>query len=285
MSGDHQIQLQDGRRLGYAEYGDPTGKPVFFFQGTPSSRLIHPDEDLTRSLGVRLVMMDRPGFGLSDFQPGRRLLDWPSDVVEVAELFGFECFSVVGISGGGPYVAACAYQIPKRLAGVAMVSSMGPVDAPGATQGMPSIRRAGVFVGRHAPWLVRPLVWLTSNPRRNPERFFVRNTTHNPPADQALLTQLAFREMLRASYAEATSTGIQGYAWEVQLVARPWGFRLDEIDVEVHLWHGEEDTSTPPAMARYMAEEIPNCRATFLPGEGHFLLFTHWEQILTTLLS
>ena len=74
-----QIRLHDGRLLGYAEYGDPTGKPVFLFQGTPSSRLLHPDKDLTRSLGARLIVMDRPGFGLSDFQPGRRLLDWPSD--------------------------------------------------------------------------------------------------------------------------------------------------------------------------------------------------------------
>jgi pimeloyl-ACP methyl ester carboxylesterase len=91
--------------------------------------------------------------------------------------------------------------------------------------------------------------------------------------------------MLMASYTEATRFGMRGYAWEVRLVAQPWGFQLDEIDVKVYLWHGEEDTSTPPAMAHYMAEAIPNCQATFLPGEGHFLLFTHWEEILTRLLS
>lgn len=282
---DRLIRLQDGRALGYAEYGDPTGKPIFLFQGTPSSRLIHPDEDLTRSLSARLIMMDRPGFGLSDFQPGRRLLDWPSDVVEVADLFGFERFAVVGISGGGPYVAACAYQIPERLAGAAMVSSGGPFETPGATEGMPPIRRAGALIGRRVPWLVRPLVWLTSNPRRNPERFFAQNTTHNPPADQVLLAQPEFREMLMASYAEATRNGIQGYAWEVQILVQPWGFRLEDIEIEIHLWHGEEDTSTPPAMARHMAGKFPNCQATFLPGEGHFLLFAHWEEILTTLLS
>ena len=284
MRDDHQIQLQDGRLLGYAVYGDPVGKPVFFFQGTPSSRLIHPDEDLTRSLGVRLVMMDRPGFGLSDFQPRRRLLDWPSDVAEVADLFGFDRFFVVGISGGGPYVAACAYRIPGRLAGAAIVSSMGPVDAPGATRGMPAIRRAGALVGRHTPCLLRPLIWFTSNPRRNPERFFARNTAHNPPADQVLLAQPGFRKMLMASYAEATRNGIQGYAWEVQILAQPWGFRLEDIETRIDLWHGEEDTSTPPAMARYMDKVIPNCRATYLPNEGHFLLFTHWEEILTALL-
>lgn len=282
---DQKIQLRDGRVLGYAEYGDPMGTPLFLFQGTPSSRLIHPDEELTGSLGVRLIVLDRPGFGLSDFQPGRRLLDWPSDVVEVADLFGFERFAVVGISGGGPYVAACAYQIPERLTGAAMVCSMGPVDAPGAIQGMPPIRRVGVCIGQHAPWLVRPLVWLTSNPHRNPERFLARNTAHNPPADQALLAQPGFREMLMASYGEATGNGIRGYAWEVRILVQPWGFRLEDIEPRIHLWHGEEDTSTPLTMAHHMAAVIPHCQSTYLPGEGHFLLFTHWSEILATLLS
>lgn len=284
-SSGKQIRLRDGRLLGYAEYGHPTGKPVLFFHGTPSSRLFHPDESITRSLGVRLITIDRPGFGLSDFQPDRRLLDWPDDVVEVADHLETDRFAVAGISGGGPYVAACAYRIPQRLTAAAIVSSMGPADAAGATEGMPFIRRAGATIARHAPGLVRPLLWLLSNPQRNPERFMERYTAHNPPADQALLAQPKVRAMLAASYAEATRAGLRGFAREVQIVAQPWGFRLEEISMEVHLWHGEEDTSTPPDMARLMANTIPDCRATFLSGEGHFLLFTHWCEILVTLVS
>ncbi len=170
------------------------------------------------------------------------------------------------------------------MTAAAIVSGMGPTDAPGTTQGLPPVRRAGVSVARHAPWLVRPLVWLFQNPRRNPERFFERYTAHNPTADRALLARPEFREMLIASYIEATRDGIRGFAWEVRIVARPWGFRLEEIPIEIHLWHGDEDSSTPLAMARTMASAIPECRTSFLHGEGHFLLFAHWERILTTLL-
>ena len=279
------IRLRDGRSLGFAEYGDPVGTPVFLFQGTPSTRLLHPDEGVTRSLGVRLLMLDRPGFGLSDFQPGRRLLDWPDDVAEVADLLGIQRFAVVGISGGGPYVAACAKKIPQRLTAAAISGGMGPTDVHGAMEGAPAQRRIGAFVARYAPWLVRPLLWLTSNPQRNPQRFFERNTAHNPSADQVLLAQPKVREMLTASYIEATRSGLRGYAWEVCIVAQPWGFRLEEISMEVQLWHGEEDTSTPLAMGQYMAEAMPRCRATFLPGEGHFLMFTHWGEILGALLQ
>lgn len=284
MEGD-QIRLQDGRMLGYAEVGDPAGKPVFFFQGTPSSRLFHPDASITKALGVRLITLDRPGFGLSDFQPGRTLLDWPDDVAEVADLLGFDRFAVVGISGGGPYVAASAFRIPQRLTGAAMVSSMGPVGVPGVTEGMPGVRRAGAFIGLHVPWLLRPLMWLGQNPGRDLDRFFERYTAHNPEPDRLLLAQPEFSGMLKASYAESARQGIRGFAWEVRLMSRPWGFRLEDITLPVQLWHGGQDSSTPMAMARYMAGAIPDCQATFFPDEGHFLLFTHWQEILAALIS
>lgn len=254
---DSTLQLRDGRTLGYAQYGEPGGKPVFFLQGTPSSRLMHPDDSITCRLGVRLITVDRPGFGLSTFQPGRTLLHWPTDLCEVADVLRIERFAVVGISGGGPYVAACAHEVPHRLAAAAIVAGVGPFDAPGATQGSPASRRIGAFVARHLPGLTRPLIWLTMNPQRDVVTFFRRYTASDPQSDQAVLAQPGMREMFMASYAEATRTGVRGFAWEVRLHARPWGFRLEDIPMLVHLWHGEEDTSTPPGMARYVAKAIP----------------------------
>jgi pimeloyl-ACP methyl ester carboxylesterase len=291
MAADHReattemrIQLRDGRQLGMAEYGDPEGRPVLYFHGTPGSRLLHPDESLTRALGARLIILERPGFGLSSFLRGRTLLDWPDDVAEAADQLGLDRFAVVGISGGGPYVAACAHKLPRRLTAAAMVSSMGPVGVPGIMEGMPLVRRAGALIGRTAPWLLRPLIWLTQNPHRDLEGFYGRYTSHNPPSDRVLLDEPGFREMLKASYAEATRDGIRGFAWEVRLSTRPWGFRLEDIAMEVHLWHGEQDTSTPLAMAQHVSNAIPNCSARFFPGEGHFLLFTHWKELLAELL-
>jgi pimeloyl-ACP methyl ester carboxylesterase len=109
-----RVNLPDGRSLGYAEYGDPSGKPVLFFPGTPSSRLLHPPEGPTASLGARLIVVERPGFGLSDFQPGRTLLDWPDDVVALADALDIERFAVAGLSAGGPYVATEAVAVARE---------------------------------------------------------------------------------------------------------------------------------------------------------------------------
>ncbi len=63
------VRLGDGRLLGYAEWGDPAGAPVLFFHGGGMSRLGAIGESAAGRLGVRLIGLDRPGFGLSDFQP------------------------------------------------------------------------------------------------------------------------------------------------------------------------------------------------------------------------
>ncbi len=279
------IRLRDGRQLAYAEYGDPAGKPVFFFQGTPSSRLMHPDEDITCAAGARLIVADRPGFGQSDFQAGRTLLDWPDDVAELATALGLDRFAVVGISGGGPYVSAVAYKIPQRLTTVAIVSGGGPSNAPHALDGLSRERKAAYHLFRSVPWLMRPLFWLSYNPRRNPEAFFNKYTANAPEVDRQIIQRPAMRTMLTASYAEAARQGVRGFVWELHLVARPWGFSLRDITVPVLLWHGDQDASTPLVMAHYVAQTIPQCRALFLAGEGHFLLFEHWAEILKAVLS
>lgn len=282
-----RIQLRSGRWLGYAEYGDPAGRPVFYFQGLPGSRLAHPDQEVTTQLGARLILIDRPGFGLSDFQPRRALLDWPRDVEEVADRLGTGRFAVIGISGGGPYALACAYAIPHRLTAAAVVAGVAPLYAPGAVQQMPLSRRLGVALARRAPWALRPILALGGNPRRSPERFLRRFSAGMCPADQAVLAAPYLRAMFLRSYAEAARSGVRGMAWELRLFARPWGFRLEDISMPVYLWHGEQDRTTPISMARCVAQTLPRCRPVFLPDQGHLFLFDpeRWREILSTLLE
>jgi pimeloyl-ACP methyl ester carboxylesterase len=282
-----RLQLRGGRWLGYAEYGDPAGRPVFYFQGFPGSRLSHPDEDVTAQLDARLIVIDRPGFGLSDFQPGRTLLDWPQDVVEVADQLGIERLPIVGISGGGPYVLACAHAIPQRLTAAAAVAGAAPFYVQDATREMTALRQLGAALARRAPWLLRPLLALGGNPRRSPERFLRRFSAGMCPADQAILAVPHIRAMFLRSYAEAARSGVRGMAWELRLFARPWGFRLEDISMPVHLWHGGQDHTTPPNMARCVAQTLPRCHPVFLPDQGHLFLFDpeRWREILSTLLE
>lgn len=272
-----RIVLRDGRSLAYAEYGVPHGAPVFFFHGTSHSRLTRPAEDVLAAFGVRLITIDRPGFGLSSFQPGRTLLDWPDDVLELAEALGTDRFAIAGVC---PYVAACGYRIPDHLTRAAIVGGMGPVDSREAIEAMAAERRFLLRVARYAPALLLPLLWLMA---RDPGRALDREQKSYCESDREILARPDVRKMLLESYSEAARAGVRGHAWELRLYARPWGFRLNDVSVDVDLWHGEEDRSIPAAMARRVAHAIPRCHARILPGEGHFLIFKYWTEILARL--
>src|SRR4051794_36511529 len=118
--------------MAYAEWGDPEGWPVLGCHGSPSSRLERHVEDAEdyRRWGVRLIVPDRPGFGLSDPQPGRRVLDWPDDVRELVDDLGIERFAVLSLSGGAAYALACASVLGQRVRAVGVLGGAPPPDVP-----------------------------------------------------------------------------------------------------------------------------------------------------------
>lgn len=134
------VTRPDGRRLAWAEYGDPVGEPLLYMHGTPSCHLEATAFAIDRAaarLGVRLIVIDRPGMSDSAFQRGRRVLDWPGDVAVVADRLSIEQFAVLGYSGGGPYAAATAHALPERvqvLRLVACVAHLEPQLEDGYTQ-------------------------------------------------------------------------------------------------------------------------------------------------------
>ncbi len=158
---EQYIKLQDGRSLGYAEFGSPTGKPIFLFNGS-FSRLFYPlDDSIPIAANARIITVDRPGFGLSTFQPNRMILDWPTDLAELADALGLDRFAVVGGSAGGPYAAACAFKLPDRLTALALVSSLAPWDAPEISKGLTPLYRMFPVIAKYAPWLLTFAQWLT----------------------------------------------------------------------------------------------------------------------------
>jgi len=277
---DQTIDLRDGRKLGYAEWGEPSGRPLLFFHGWPGSRLEGRLGDAAaRKTGVRLVAVDRPGMGLSDLQPRRTLVDWPDDVVELAEALELDRFAVLGISGGGPFAAACAWKLSDRLTGAGLVSSLAPLDVPGAVAGMSQRNRLSFeVVGRVG--VLRRALWaaMALSVRRRPEGVLKRGV--GSPADKPYLDRAEVREALAQSLTEAFRSGSRGPAWEMGLYVRPWGFAAEDIRTPVYLSHGEEDSNAPISMGRYLATTIPECRAVFRPGEGHLHFVDRLPEIL-----
>jgi len=151
-----QLRLATGRRLAYDEHGAADGTPIFYFHGSPSTEWSLFASEALRKLKVRIIVPDRPGLGGSDFQPGRRISDWPADVIALADHLALARFAVVGYSGGGPYAAVCALKIPKRLTHVSIVSGTGPFNEPGLSAAINPVNLRFIQLARSKPfWLSR----------------------------------------------------------------------------------------------------------------------------------
>ncbi|MDA8382334.1 MAG: alpha/beta hydrolase [Betaproteobacteria bacterium] len=281
-----RIRLDDGRWLAFSESGHPQGTPVFVFHGLPGSRLQqHPDEGIATSLGVRLIGIDRPGYGQSDFNPRRRILDWPDTVLALADRLGVGRFRVAGISGGAPYALACASRLPGRLDGTLIISGAGPYDAfRDADRGRP--HRLALTLARHAPCLLHlSASWMARMGCQSPDRYLDRLSRALAPVDGEILARAEVRRMFRSDLPEAFRSGPRGMLHDLSLLARPWGFGLEDIRATVHLWHGEADASVPVGVARHLAATLPRCRAHILPADGHFMVLERWREVLAHWLA
>jgi pimeloyl-ACP methyl ester carboxylesterase len=275
-----QIRLRSGRALAYLEFGSPRGLPILYCHGTPSSRvegcLTMPAEAVA-DLNARVIIPDRPGMGYSDFMHGRRIVDWPSDVVELGDALGIDSFAVLGSSGGAPFALACAALIPHRVRVVGVIGAVAPVDVPGVPGG------ASLIAGRlasYAPALVRGLTRLQLLALRS-EGMRKQMANAFPEPDRSLFQRREIRDGFISCFQEACRNGTRGAVWEQHLLARPWGFDLRQIKTPTLLWQGERDGNVSSAGARYLANTIPGCIANFYPDEAHIsVIFNHRREIL-----
>ena len=277
------IELADGRRLAYAEYGNADGKPVFLFHGLPGSRLswgLLPGEPIPA--GLRVVAPDRPGYGRSDSKPGRSLLDWADDVAQLADALEIGRFAIVGVSGGGPGALACAWKIPERLTSVGVVSSPAPTDAPGVFEGMSRTNRFFMKLAYRMPRLSALNVrFLAHMIRRNPARYINTMKLKVHEVDRQIVARSEIQTMLTQDFTEALHAGAQGMVDDMAANhGQSWGFRLDEIQTKTRFWICELDRSVPPAMGRYLSRIVPNSESIFVPNSGHLWVLEHLREVL-----
>jgi pimeloyl-ACP methyl ester carboxylesterase len=276
------IRLRDGRTMAYAEWGDPDGWPVLGCHGSPSSRLERHVEDAAayRRWGVRFVVPDRPGFGRSDPRPGRRVLDWPDDVAQLLEHLGIDRFAVLSLSGGAAYALACAHVFGERVRAAGVLGGAPPPDVPWPwPQWVPEpVRRNATRPVATA--LLRPVFApIALRPASIPRYLQVRLN----PADRRVIGRPAVRRILSTTFAEGLRNGSGPLAEDRALLFRPWGFPLTSVGQHVHIWHGTQDWQVPAPLGRMLGAMLPARTMHWFPGEGHFLVFDHAEEIYAAL--
>lgn len=282
------IKTPDGRRLAYAEWGPVDGRVVLLFHGMPGSRLLCPDVDATGRRGIRILAPDRPGYGRSSPNPGRRIVDWAEDVRSLLDGLDIRVASIVGWSSGGPYALACAATLGERIRSVATVAADAPLDeVPGSFQALPAAVQDLIARVRDDPTgdpreaVAARCSWYGADP------LALLASADSPAAaddpDAMARRRPDVRHALAAMFTEGARQGVAGYVDDWIATVLPWGFRLADVARPVAIWWGDRDPLTPRSDTEHLGSTVPGARTRITPGEGHSLPFRHWSAILDSL--
>ncbi len=291
------LTLPDGRKLGYAQYGSPTGHPFIFIHGIPDCRLdccFTPSEQaIAKRLDIRWIAIDRPGIGLSSPHPGRTILSWPKDLQHLIKHLRLDTYRVFSVSGGTAYALACALALPReKLLCVGIMAGMGPAAA--GTQGMSVPNRIGMTLWKRVPWFMtwlinRSLIPTLMDPDRSKtEAMFRKKAAQmSAVADRDFFGKEQSVQLLTSIFKEVYRQGTaKWHAEEMKLVAGHWGFELEGVTHgNVKMWYGTQDVNTPLDQGRFMAERIPGAVLQVYEGKTHFNTYDHAEEILGSMLN
>jgi pimeloyl-ACP methyl ester carboxylesterase len=278
-----ELRRKDGRVITLEVVGDSDARPVLLCHGLADSRLAaQPLEQTARELGLCIIAPDRPGIGGTDRRHLSQLGDWAEEATDVLDALYIDGAALLGVSGGGPFAAACAARIPDRVHSLILVAPLGLPGWP--TNGMAPGERLSLMLASRVPefggWSLDRLAALA---RRRPDLFLRLAATAQPDADRRALQEPGVREAFLTSYAEAFRGGSWGVAQDLRVLTRPWGFDLGAIKAPTWVHQGDADTTVPPEHARRYAEAIPGAQLRIHSGDGHFSIFNHSAELLAPL--
>jgi pimeloyl-ACP methyl ester carboxylesterase len=280
-----RVEIRTGRLLGVAAFGSRQAPPILYCHGFPGCRI---EPGILAIEGLHIIGIDRPGYALSsDARPeGNALHSFARDAVRLADALAIPRFALLGLSGGAPYAAAIAALAPERVASLALVSGLGPPEAPGMAEGRIGVLRLLGQAGRPgglALSLARRAILSKSATdmfvrlRRAVAKFECARDAEAFTAD--------FASGLLACWREALYRSTAGARADARAYGEPWPFALEDIRVPTYVFHGLEDRIVPATIGDYVAQRIPGAEACVLPNEGHIsLIVNHWRAVMTALL-
>ncbi len=281
-STDHRVALPDGRTLGVSDAGDPTGPVVVLLHPAPGSRLLDPDPAATGAAGVRLIGVDRPGYGASTALPDGAvptITGYADDAAAALAALGIDDAAVVGWSAGGRVALALAARHPDLVRSAAIIGTPAPHEdvpwIPDEHLGM--IEQLTGDPGGATAALAQVFAGMADAP----PAAAVEMVGAGPADESALAADPARRSRLEAMLAEAFAQGAVGMAADiVSYTVVPWGLDPTSVGARTTMFYGEGDVMISPAHGEWYVSQVPGAELRLVPGAGHLVALTAWADIL-----
>jgi pimeloyl-ACP methyl ester carboxylesterase len=282
------VELPDGRELAWTEFGTPDGSPVVAFHGSLVSGSYFAAQAAAAQLGrVRLIAVDRPGYGKSTLHRGQTYESTTADITQMVDHLGLGRFAVLGQSSGAPFAAGCAAHLNRRVTTCALVSGPAPPEGRISNRQQSLQFRMARRAALVAPAFLGVAFQIAlQQGARAPDKALTRMLRTLPDSDAAVVERPDIRRDVRAEIARPKSvTAGRAATLDLRLQLRPWGFHIEDIAIPVQVCHGDLDHAVVVEEGVYVATQIRNATMHELPDAGHWLLHSHFAEILESIAT
>lgn len=285
---DSSAQLSNGLSISYAAYGDPGGKPAFYFHGLPGSR--YEGEFLHRACqkhSIMLIAPDRFGYGHSSPVHKKRYLCWAECVRELADRLKFGGFYLFAHSGGAPYALACASLLKKRVIATGICSGLGSLLVPELLAPMQTFTRLAILLSRYSPRLLALSYGLAATLAA---RYFRSKAIDmlgiiNGEPDKSTMARAEVKQLLIRNMQCAFSQGARGAIDDLIAANETWPFELLDIK-SLYLWAGDRDRVVPACHSQWIKLHVSQAKLEIITGQGHFSLpYDYADHIVATVVA
>jgi pimeloyl-ACP methyl ester carboxylesterase len=278
------LKLTDGRFIEYFDNGIASTSAIVFHHGTPAhASLWGAWLEIAASQGVRALSYSRAGYGISDRNEGRTILSNNNDIRELLDSFGILDFVSIGWSGGGPHALATTKMRGSK--GAITLAGVGEYGAPDLDFLAGMGPENEIEFGEALKGEAEIAAWMEVNaaPFREVTADEIREALGGLIGDA---DKKALDGTIADEYATATRKGLavsyDGWIDDDIAFIQPWGFKLSEIDVPVHIWQGDQDLMVPHAHSYWLEKHIPTGKLNFIPGHGHLSLIADYKVEIIT---
>ena len=275
-----QFKLKDGRELEIADNGINSESAIVFHHGTPGHASSWSDWlESAASAGIRAIAYSRAGYGTSDRNPGRSVINVNTDIAQVLDAKNITKFVSIGWSGGGPHCLANTFE-PRNVGAISLagVGAFG-VDDLDFLEGMGPENHDEFGAALKGEAVIDQ--WMNDN------AVAMKSVSGNDireafggligDADKAVLEGEAADQMA-ATMRSGLAVSFDGWIDDDLVFVKQWGFDLADVTKPVFLWQGDDDFMVPHAHSYWLEKHIPTATLSFKPGEGHISLTVRYRS-------
>ena len=275
----HVATTADGRRIAADLTGPADGPVVLLSTAAPGSRRFDPDPEATHDAGIRLLTLDRPGYGGSDPLPTGQaptITGAADDAAAVLDDLGIASVGAAGWSAGGRVVLALAARRPELVHSLAIVATPAPHEEV-AWIGDDELGLIQMLLDdpNRVTTLTAMLAPMTADPSAAVEQLCAG------AADTATLQRPGLRDALVAMLSEGFVQGPVGLATDlVSYTVSDWGFDARSVGAPLRAFYGEGDELITPAHGRWYVDRVASGSLKVVPDAGHLVVCEAWDDIL-----